>query len=76
MEFVPYVGLGLDGFSRLSTHATELDAATHLVLGVDYLLSRELTLGLDLRPLLVFTDVARQPLVIALTASAIWMFDE
>lgn len=76
VEFVPYVGLGLDGFGRLRASSTDLDAATHLVLGVDYLVSRELTLGLDVRPHLVLTDLKHQPLVTALTASAIWMFDQ
>jgi hypothetical protein len=75
VEFVPYLGLGLDGFGRLRAGATDLDAATHLVLGVDYLISRDLTLGIDLRPHLVFTDLAREPVVVALTVSAIWMFD-
>lgn len=76
LEVVPYAGLGLGGLGRSRAGHGDLDAAVHAVFGADYLVSREVALGLDFRTHLVFTDLDRAPWLFALTASAIFLFDQ
>ncbi|HMI91941.1 MAG TPA: hypothetical protein VK509_11285, partial [Polyangiales bacterium] len=75
LELVPSLGLGLDGMvTRLppasDDAAAELrgDLAAHAVLGLDYLLSRELSLGLDVRPHLLITALDDEPLYLTISA--------
>jgi hypothetical protein len=76
VELVPYFGAGLDGVSRARAGHFEVDAAAHLVVGLDYLLSRDFILGLDLRSHVLVTALDRDPIYVALTASAVWLFEE
>jgi hypothetical protein len=75
VELVPYFGLGAVGIGRARAGDTQLDAAAELVLGIDYLVSREITLGLEARPHVLLTELARDPLYLAIQGSVIWMFD-
>jgi hypothetical protein len=76
VELVPYFGAGLDAVGRAREPASlEVDGAVHLVAGLDYLLSRTLALGIDLRPLFLLTALHRDPLYVAVTASVTWLFD-
>ena len=75
VELVPYFGLGAAGIGRSLAGDTQVDAAAELVLGIDYLVSREITLGLEARPHLLLTELDRDPLYLALSAAVIWMFD-
>jgi hypothetical protein len=82
LELVPALGLGLDGLlTRLPAaangEAAELrgDFAAHAVLGLDYLVSRALSLGLDVRPHLLLTALDDEPLYLTVSVSAIWVLD-
>jgi len=83
LELVPSLGLGLDAvITRWPVAAgggddAELrgDFAAHAVLGLDYLLSRELSLGLDVRPHLLVTALDDEPLYLTISASLVWVFD-
>lgn len=49
VRWVPFFGAGLDAFIVHGSGATAGDAAVHAVAGLDYLLSRDLLVGLDAR---------------------------
>lgn len=75
VEFVPHFGAGLDGVGRAGSSSFRLDGATHLVLGWDYLVSRDFALGLDLRSHLLVTALSRDPVDLTLSVSASWIFE-
>jgi hypothetical protein len=77
LEFVPSLGLGLDALGSHShgLRDTRVDFGVHPVLGIDWLLRRELMLGLSARPVFVLTDWARQPLYLSVTLSISWLLD-
>jgi hypothetical protein len=74
VEVVPYFGIGVDGVGRVRHRDLSTDVASHVVVGIDYLASRGITLGLDVRALALWTALEHDPLYIAATASVIWMF--
>jgi hypothetical protein len=83
LELVPSFGLGLDALvTRVPPLAgadeAELrgDFAAHAVLGIDYLLSRELSLAFDVRPYLLATTLDDEPLYLTISASLVWVFDQ
>ena len=59
LEVVPYFGVGLDAFASWRATLQDVDAAAHLVVGVDYLWSRSLFVGLEIRPYLLLTRVGK-----------------
>lgn len=65
LEFVPFFGLGVD--APVSIWDTEVgtetwvDFAGHAVVGLDWLLSREWALGVEVRPYVLFTSLSDQP---------------
>jgi hypothetical protein len=75
IELVPWLGLGADGVLRAQAGELEPQLAAHAVLGLDYLLSRELTLSLELRPYVLLTDLDGAPVYGAVIVSASWMLD-
>jgi hypothetical protein len=75
VEVVPYFGLGPDAFLRVRNHDATVDAASHVVIGFDYLVSRKLTLGIDGRAYALWTALAHDPAYIAVSASVTWMFE-
>jgi hypothetical protein len=72
LELVPYFGAGLDVFAAWRAPTQDLDAAAHLVFGADYLLTRRLFVGLEIRPYLLLTrlghDDGRTPLYVTALA--------
>jgi hypothetical protein len=82
LELVPSFGAGLDA---VITHwpvaagnddaELRADFAAHAVLGLDYLLSRELSFALDVRPHLLVTALDDEPLYLTVSASLVWVFD-
>ena len=86
LELVPSFGLGLDAVvTRLPATAADDDAelradfAVHAVVGIDYLLSRELSLAFDARPYLLATALrgtSKEPLYLTISASLVWVFDQ
>jgi hypothetical protein len=69
VQFVPFFGLGLDVFAGGPAPFDEpaLGFGGHAILGFDYLVSREIALGLDVRPHLFFnaaSDIDIEPLLL------------
>lgn len=50
LRFVPFVGLGIDGIGTIQSGTFGADFGVHAVLGLDWLVSRDVLLGLDVRP--------------------------
>ncbi|MDH5671690.1 MAG: hypothetical protein OEZ06_06045 [Myxococcales bacterium] len=81
LELVPVFGLGADAMLRRYPDTTadppeqRLDAAVHALLGLDYLLSRSLILGLALRPHLRLTDLGGDPFYFMASGAVSWVFD-
>jgi hypothetical protein len=72
LEIVPFFGAGLDVFAAWRGPEQDLDAAAHLVFGADYLLTRSLFVGVEVRPHLLLTrlgnDDGRTPLYVTALA--------
>ncbi|MCB9614294.1 MAG: hypothetical protein H6722_17800 [Sandaracinus sp.] len=49
LEIVPFFGLGLDGIGTLRDGAFGVDLAVHAVVGLDWLVTRDWLVGLDVR---------------------------
>jgi hypothetical protein len=75
IELVPWFGLGADAVLRARASELRPELAVHAVLGLDYLLSRELTLTLELRPHVLLTDLDGAPVYGAAIVSTTWMLD-
>ena len=78
VELVPSLGLGVDalgGRSHTRPHDAHVDFGVHPVLGLDWLVRRELMLGLSVRPVFVLTDWERQPLYLSVTLALSWLWD-
>lgn len=58
LEIVPFFGAGIDVLPTFDGANWGADFAAHLRISVDYLLSRELAIGVDVRPYLLITDLA------------------
>lgn len=75
LEIVPYFGVGAGATGRVRDGVLGVDATVHAVIGLDYLLSRALTLELDARPYLLMTELDGAPVYFGVTAGVVWMFD-
>jgi hypothetical protein len=75
LQLVPYFGAGAGGIARAGAIEFDVDASAHLVLGLDYLVSRAVTLELEARPYLILTELARDPFYLTITAGVVFMFD-
>ena len=77
LELVPSLGLGVDAVAGRSheQQALRVDFGVHPVLGIDWLVRRELMLGLSARPVFVLTDWAHHPLYLSVTLTLSWLLD-
>jgi hypothetical protein len=75
LQWVPYLGAGVDGVVALQDGASRADLGLHLALGLDYLVSRAWLLELDLRPIFLVTALDEGPFYFVATLSAQWLFD-
>jgi hypothetical protein len=77
LAVVPYFGAGLDGLA--SSHGPKRewrgDFGAHPVVGVDWLLNRDLALGLEARPVFVLSDLSRAPVYFSVNLTASWLLD-
>jgi hypothetical protein len=73
LEFVPYFGAGASVFAMARAGAWNAYPAVHAVLGVDYLMSRALTLELDVSAHALITALETDPLYLTATVSLVWM---
>lgn len=67
LEVVPFLGLGIDAPISVLGDEVWADFAGHAVLGVDWLLAREYSIGLELRPYVLFTALPRS------SGDPVWM---
>lgn len=75
-EVVPYFGAGADFAALVRSGAdAELDAGVHPVIGFDYLVSRELTLGMQVRPVFLLTAIETTPVYLQLGLTLSYLFD-
>lgn len=72
-EIVPFLGLGVSGLVTLTDTAVIGDFAVNGVVGFDVLLSREVTLGIAVRPSVVVTSLDTTPVWIEAGARVQWL---
>lgn len=78
LQVVPYFGLGIDGLGTYWRDRAGLELGAHVVLGIEYLLSRETLVGFDIRPHVLPLSVNREllePVYITATARFSYVFD-
>lgn len=75
LEFVPYFGGGPDGVATLWNDQFEIDFGLHAVVGVDYLVSREVIFGLEVRPLFFLTGTDNQLAFLSVNITASYCFE-
>jgi hypothetical protein len=76
LEVVPYVGLGVDGAGVIQTSSDfTVQLGVHPVFGVDYLLSREVALGLQVKPIIMLTTIESWPLDLQAGFTFSYLFD-
>jgi hypothetical protein len=79
VEIVPFFGIGLDVLGTIVDGAFGMEFGFHPILGIDYLVSREIAIGLDIRPhflfLSVFEDGRLEPAYIAVNARLSYRFE-
>lgn len=72
-EIVPFLGLGVSGLVTLNDVVVTGDFAANAVAGFDVLLSREVTLGLAVRPSFVLTALDSAPVWLEMGARLQWL---
>jgi hypothetical protein len=78
LEWVPYFGLGVDGFAFIQGGDHRFDLGFHAVVGIEWLASRDWLIGLDLRPFvlpLAFGDAPLDPVYFTATLRFSFIFD-
>lgn len=78
LQVVPYFGLGIDGLGTYWQDRAGLELGAHVVLGIEYLLSRDTLIGFDIRPHILPLSVSREllePVYITATARFSFVFD-
>lgn len=77
LQVVPFFGLGVDVLPSYdhTTDSWRADFAAHLRLSLDYLLSREVIVGVDIRPYVLFTSLSLDPVYITFQARFTYVFD-
>ncbi len=77
LQVVPFFGVGVDVLPTYdgNTDRWNADFAAHLRASVDYLLSREVVIGLDVRPYVLLTALSTQPVYISFMARVSYVFD-
>lgn len=73
--FVPSFGLGVDALAITNGVSWEADFAVHAVVSLDYLATREIVLGLDVRPYFLLTALTSDPFYLAITLRGSVLFD-
>jgi hypothetical protein len=74
LEIVPYFGAGIDGLGRLDD-SFSADLGIHPIVGFDWLLSREWTLGMLVRSIFLLTALDTHPVYLELGVSASYVID-
>lgn len=74
LEWVPYFGIGADVMTLNDSSGLGAEAGGHIVVGVDWLPTRELFVGGDIRMLTLLSALDQRPLYMAFTLSLGWLF--
>lgn len=75
LQWVPYLGAGLDAVVSLHGDEYQSNLGLHLAFGLDYLASRSWLLELDLRPILIVSALDEGPFYFVATLSVHWLLD-
>src|SRR5262245_31219100 len=76
LAVVPYFGLGVDGIGRAASgRDPDVELGLHPVLGLDWLVSREIALGLALRPVFFVTALDTDPLYFKAGVTFSYLFE-
>lgn len=76
LEVVPYFGLGVDGVGAIQKGQDfQAEFGVHPVIGLDYLLSRDLALGLQVKPVFVLTALDVWPVYLQAGVTLSYLFD-
>ncbi|MCA9582917.1 MAG: hypothetical protein KC416_14055 [Myxococcales bacterium] len=76
VEWVPFLGLGIDAILSSAAGQTLWDPAVHLSIGVDYLLSRDLYVGVEVNHILLpFNDASLDPVLFLVSLRMGLLFD-
>jgi hypothetical protein len=78
LEIVPYFGAGLDAlgsWSRGTGGVASADFGVHPVIGLDWLLNRDVALGIEARPVFVLTALQRAPVYVTVGVTASLLLD-
>lgn len=77
LEIVPYLGAGIDAIGSWAPGAVSFttEFGVHPVLGVDWLVGRNLALGLQGRPVFLITAWNQEPIYLSVSLSATWLID-
>jgi hypothetical protein len=75
LEVVPFFGLGIDVITTFDGNAWGADFAAHLRASVDYLVSREVAIGVDVRPYILFTNLDLDPVYLTFLARVSVLLD-
>lgn len=74
LEWVPYFGLGADAVTLNDSEGFGVEVGGHFLVGVDWLPTRELVIGADIRAITLFSYLDQRPFYMAFTLSASWLF--
>lgn len=74
LEWVPYFGAGIDSFLLHDSQGFGAELGGHVVAGLDWLASREVVVGLDVRGLVLASAWETRPFYLAVTLSLGWLF--
>lgn len=76
LQIVPFFGAGVDVLPNTDGSNWGADFAAHLRISVDYLVSREVTVGVDIRPYILFTALPDiNPVYLTFQARVSFLFD-
>jgi hypothetical protein len=75
IELVPYFGLGAGALARVRDGDVAVEPTGNLGLGLDYLLSREVILKLDLDARFVLTQLDSDPVYLAALGAVVFVFE-
>lgn len=77
LEVVPFFGVGVDVLPTFDAASGTwgADFAAHLRASLDYLVSREVAIGLDIRPYVLFTALGTDPVYITFLARLSYIID-
>jgi len=75
LQVVPFFGAGIDLLPTSDGTNWSVDFAAHLRLSVDYLASREIAVGIDVRPYILLTALSTDPVYVSVQLRLSVLFD-